>query len=95
LARSGLLIKTKVNAAVDAGIVDIVGDLLKCRVRQSHSRSGGAGKSDVMPILAIKVLQDRTGAASGARMSGRVTWKRRRDDQGQPTGIGSRFSIVV
>src|SRR5437773_1256218 len=58
-----LLVEAEVDAAVDAGVTDVVGDLLPGGVVEDDARQPGIGQRDGMAALAEGPLKHRAGGA--------------------------------
>ena len=74
------------NPAVDASIIDLIGDGLEARIAECHAWRGGTGEFNRMTIGPEDALQHLAGSAGSAGVSRRIGRKRRRDDRRQPVG---------
>ena len=89
-----LLVEPEVDAAVDAGVVDVVGDVLPRGVVEDQAQLG-IGQSDGKAVLAEGTLEHRAGGAGQGCVGRRVTRERWRGDQREPGRIRVGVAIVV
>src|SRR4051812_44344298 len=76
---AGLLIEAEVDAAIDARIADIVGDLAERGVVEGQARNGGIGHGDAMAIVLVDPPEHLGGAVACASVVGRVARETGRD----------------
>src|SRR5687768_5461628 len=84
LPRRLLLIESVVHTAVDARIVDIVGDLLPARIVERHVRHFRAGECEGVSVLAKHMFEHASRCSTERGVPGRIARKRRREDEWCP-----------
>src|SRR5687767_10734107 len=70
-----LLVEAKVNPAVDASIVDVVGDLVPCSVTEDDTGLSGMRQRDGMAVLTEGTLHHRAAGARHCRVAGPIAWE--------------------
>src|SRR6185295_13616201 len=89
--------ETKVDAAEDSRVADIVGDLVEPGVAERHPRHGRVRHGDGMATLTEGTLQNLGGAVAGAAVIRRIARETRRENVrhiGDVT-VGSGVAIQV
>ncbi len=89
------LVEAKMYSAVDARIVDIIGNLLERGVLQNDVRHGRIGQRDRMSALAVKTSQDLGTAITSARVIRGVARKTWRRDEWEESQVGIGFPVAV
>src|SRR5450755_4441090 len=83
------------NATIDAGVVDIVVNLLKLGVLQNDGGQRGIHQRDGVSALTVQVLQDLGPAIGSAGVIGGIARKTRSGNKGDEAGIWFCFRVVV
>src|SRR5262245_29746011 len=78
---AGILVKTIVNAAVDARVGDVIRDLLEGVILERQRRYAGVGDGDVVPGSAEFATQDLGGTVAAAAVIRRPAREARRGNE--------------
>jgi len=79
---AGVLVESKMDAAVDTRVADVVRDLVEGRVMEGQAGDGRAHHDDVMIGGAVHPPQDFRGAIAAAAVVGRIAGEAGRENYG-------------
>jgi hypothetical protein len=90
-----LLIETEMDAAVDAGIIDVVRDFFPITVIEGDAWQTWMRQRDGVAALAESLLKHLASGTGHGRMARQITGVRRRRDQRNPGRIGIGQAVAI